>query len=134
MVKIFTFLSEITWNCSLYGFTNIKYCKKSQIWCSKNSVWMWSKKNKLNKIEFHGRISLHVFRRGFFLHLFEKYRICCKIVVKVGGKVSITVRNLSWDFSHIRPYCSRISWGAASICCKFVVKWRHIAGLFYYRR
>jgi hypothetical protein len=30
--------------------------------------------------------------------------------------------------------CSRISWGAASICCKIVVKWRHIAGLFYYIR
>jgi len=29
---------------------------------------------------------------------------------------------------------SRISWGAAPICCKFVVKWRDIAGLFYYIR
>ena len=30
------------------------------------------------------------------------------------------------------PGCYRISWGAASICCKFVVKWYNIAGLFYY--
>ena len=30
-----------------------------------------------------------------------------------------------------RCLCNRISWGAASICCKIVVKWLHIAGLFY---
>jgi hypothetical protein len=30
-------------------------------------------------------------------------------------------------------YSSRITLARASICCKFVVKWRDIAGLFYYR-
>ena len=30
------------------------------------------------------------------------------------------------------PGCNRIPWGAASICCKFVVKWYNIAGLLYY--
>ena len=28
-------------------------------------------------------------------------------------------------------YCNRITWAPALICCKIVVNWRAIAGIFY---